>query len=144
MGNGQVMSPPQRLWAFPACLTSLCTPQPAFIFLHLRLQMWEVAMQWEFKAAAHETGSSRLNSKKDPAGRPCSPSAGQCNIFSSMHHLNEPGAAGRQIASPTNKLRLVEESLRYQRTWGGAAVPGSEPYLLQLLAAKRQTRLCRS
>lgn len=36
-----------------------------------------------------------------------------------VHHLDGPGAAGRQIASSTNKLYLVEEtveSLRDQST----------------------------
>lgn len=60
---------------------------------------------------------------------------------SSPRRLDGPGAAGGQIASPTNKLRLVEEkveSLGDQRRRGVAAAPGSEPCLLQLLAATRQ------
>lgn len=60
---------------------------------------------------------------------------------SSARHLDGPGAAGGQIASPTNKLRLVEEkveSLGDQRRRGVAAAPGPEPRLLQLLAATRQ------
>ncbi|PKU41172.1 hypothetical protein llap_8524 [Limosa lapponica baueri] len=63
------------------------------------------------------------------------------NSISSPGRLDGPGAAGGQIASPTNKPRLVEEkveSLGDQRRRGVAAAPGSEPCLLQLLAATRQ------
>ena len=104
-------------------------------------------MRWEFKAAAHEMGSSRLLNGEAPAGRPPSPSAVQRSSISSARHLDGPGAAGGQIASPTNKLCLVEEtveSLGDQRMRGVAAAPGFEPCLLQLLAATRQTRRCRA
>lgn len=74
-------------------------------------------------------------------------SAAQPIGVSFAHYLDGPGAAGRQIASSTNKLHLVEETVerqRDQRTRGAPAGPGSEPCLLQLLAAMRQIRLCAS
>lgn len=109
--------------------------------------MWEAATRWEFKAAAHGKGSWRLLNGEALAGRSPSPSAAKRGGLSSTRRPDGPGAAGGQIASPTNKLRLVEEtvgSLGDQRTRGAAAAPGSEPRLLQLLAATRQTGLCRS
>nr|XP_030127047.3 uncharacterized protein LOC115494968 isoform X1 [Taeniopygia guttata] len=47
-------------WSIPSVPHKPLHPQRAFISLHLGLQMWEAAGRWEFKAAAHETGSSSL------------------------------------------------------------------------------------
>lgn len=61
------------------------------------------------QSGSHEKGSSRHLNGEALAGRPTSPSAVQCSRISSALCPDGPGAAGRQIVSPANKLCLVEE-----------------------------------